>query len=100
MRASVHARCRVAGGVWARPSSRRGLRIRKEVNFEYEVVGSTVQSFPGKGWGWVAHLGSVSLAVRSHREEMDLGGQSLLPNLGQEERWRLSRGRRDWGAWG
>lgn len=98
--ASVHRRrCCVVGGVWARPSSRRGLRIRKEVNFEYEMVGSTVQSFPGRGWGWVAHLGSVSLALRSHREEMDLGGQSLLSNLGQEERWRLSRGRRDWGAW-
>lgn len=72
--------------MWARPSTRRDLRIRKE--FEW---------FPGRGLGWIAHLGSLSLPLCSHREEMDLGGQSLLPNLGQEERWRLGRGRRDCG---
>lgn len=51
--ASVHGRrgCRVAGGAWARPSTRRGLRIRKEVNFECEMVGTAVQSFPGRALG-------------------------------------------------
>lgn len=87
----------MAGGVRARPSTRRDLRIRKEVNSECEMVGTAVQLFPGRGLGWVAHLGSLSLPLCSHREEMDLGGQSLLPNLGQEERWRLGRGRRDCG---
>lgn len=73
----------MVGGVWPMPSTGRGLRIRTEVNFECEMVGTRVQSFPG-ALGWAAHLGSAPLSFRSLREEMELNGQSLLPSLGWE----------------
>ena len=53
----------MVGGVWPMPSTGRGLRIRTEVNFEYEMVGTRVQSFPG-ALGRAAHLGSAPLSGR------------------------------------
>lgn len=76
----------MVGGVWLR----RGLRMRIGVNFENEMAGTTVQSFPGVGMGGPSWRSLLPL--RSDVGKWTADGRVSSPPQGRKSGWRLSRG--------